>query len=86
MKAFFANMNLARWIILFSVLGSIGLGIFGFQLRQKRLALKDALQVDVPLLAVDILKSSLEYSALAKEASSSPEEAAFRLNDLLRMK
>ena len=69
MKAFFANMNLARWIILLSLLGSIGLGFFGFRLRQKRIALQESLEVDVPLLAVDLLKLSREYSTLSKEAS-----------------
>jgi len=69
MKAFFANMNLARWIIILSLLGSIGLGVFGFKLRQQRLDLKQALDTKVPLLAVEILKLSREYTSLAKEAS-----------------
>ena len=68
MKAFFANMNLARWIILLSILGSIGLGWFGYTLRQRRVGLEAALETQVPLLAVDIQKLSREYTQLAREA------------------
>ena len=77
MKAFFGNMNLARWIILLSLLGSIGLGVFGFKLRQKRLALVHSLTAEVPALAVDTLKLSREYTSLAKEASREGLKGAF---------
>ena len=69
MKSLLANLSLARVIMISSLLLSIVLGFFGFKLRQERLALERALGVDVPLLAVDILKLSREYTSLAKEAS-----------------
>jgi len=67
MKALFASMNLARWIILLSVLGSIGLGYFGFTLHKRRLALTEALESQVPKLAVEIQRMSREYTQLKRE-------------------
>jgi hypothetical protein len=69
MKAFLARMNLARWIILLSILGSIGLGWFGFTLHRRRVELTKALETRVPLLAVDIQRLSLEYTQLKREHS-----------------
>ena len=67
MRAFFANMNLARWVILLSVLGSIGLGFWGWGLHQERVALEDALKTEVPRRAQNIQVLSLRYSELRKE-------------------
>jgi hypothetical protein len=69
MKTLLAKMNLARWIILLSVLGSIGLGWFGFTLHQRRVELTKSLETKVPLLAVEIQRLSAEYSQLKREHS-----------------
>jgi len=67
MKQFFANMNLARWIVVLSILASIGLGVFGWKLHERRLQLEGALVTDVPKTAQDIQVASRRYSRLYKE-------------------
>ena len=51
--SFFSDMNLARWIIVLSVLGSIALGVTGYFLHEKRAALEAALNREVPAMARD---------------------------------
>jgi len=81
MKAFLASMNLARWIILTSVLTSCLLGFFGWKLHQERVDLEEALQVRVPKMAQDIQVLALRCSKLNEEllregltGQSNPEE------------
>ena len=72
MKDFLANMNLARWVILVSLVGSIGLGIWGWSLHGERVALEQSLVVDpnlgeVASRARNIQVLSLRHSELRKE-------------------
>ena len=62
-----ASMNLARWIILLSILAAIGLGAFGWTLIQERKTLEQALLVAVPKRAQDIQILSRQYSRLNSE-------------------
>jgi len=66
-KQFFANMNLARWIVVLSLLASIGLAVFGWKLHQQRGELEQALVASVPKNAQDIQVASRRYSRLNKE-------------------
>ena len=67
MKTMLANMNLARWVILVSVVVSIGLGFWGWSLHEERVALVDALKIEVPKRAQNIQVLSLRHSELHKE-------------------
>lgn len=67
MKSFFSNMNLARWIILLSLLASAGLGFYGWTLHQERVMLEDELQTRVPMKAQQIQVLSLRCSKLDEE-------------------
>ena len=64
MKALLANMNLARWVILASLLGSIGLGWWGWGLHSERVAIEEALELDVPRTAQNIQVLSMRHSKL----------------------
>ena len=67
MKSFLASMNLARWIILLSLLASIGLGVLGYSLHKERVMLEGALEVDVPKRAQDIQVLARMCSKLNEE-------------------
>ncbi len=67
MKSFFADMNLARWIILLSLLASVGLGFYGWDLHQQRVALEDQLVTNVPGKAQTIQVLSRRCSKLNDE-------------------
>lgn len=64
MKAFLANMNLARWVILASLVGSIGLGWWGWNLHEERVAIEAALELQVPRSAQNIQVLSMRHSKL----------------------
>jgi len=61
-------MNLARWIIVGSLVASAALGANGWRLHRDRVELEQALKVQVPKLAQDIQALSRKYSKLFKEA------------------
>jgi hypothetical protein len=61
------NLSLARWIIIFSVLASAGLGFYGYRLHARRVALEDALRADVPLLATEMQSLAKQHSALMRQ-------------------
>lgn len=62
-----ANMSLARWIIVVSVLASIGLGYHGFRLHQRRMQMESELAADVPRLALEIQNLARRHSVLIKQ-------------------
>jgi len=68
MKAFFKDMNLARGIILGSLVLSIGLGYLGWRLHTMRVGLEVALEDEVPNLARETQVLSRRYSKLYDEA------------------
>jgi hypothetical protein len=68
MKDFLAHMNLARWIILGSLVGSLALGWNGWRLRARRIETEASLKREVPMLALDIQTLSRAYSKLYKES------------------
>lgn len=68
MKAFFRDMNLARGIILGSVVLSLVLAVTGYRLYRQRVALEVALAQEVPDLARETQVLSRRYSALYKQA------------------
>ncbi len=62
------KVTLARWIILFSMIGAAALGWFGWNLRQERLALQDALATkEVEALSQGLLVKALQHSQLYRE-------------------
>jgi hypothetical protein len=67
MKSFFSDMNLARWIILMSLLASAGLGFYGWTLHEERIELEGALEASVPKQAQEIQVLSLRCSKLNDE-------------------
>jgi hypothetical protein len=68
MKAFFRNLNLARGIVLGSLVLSLLLAVNGFRLHQERVALEAALAQEVPDLARETQVLSRRYSMLYKQA------------------
>jgi hypothetical protein len=68
MKSFFANMNLARWIIVASVAGTLVLAFTGWKLHSRRVELERALEVAVPNRALALQVQARRYSKLYKEA------------------
>ena len=68
MKAFFANMNLARWIILASIVGSLALAFTGWKLHARRVELERELKASVPNQALELQVLARRYSKLYKEA------------------
>ena len=81
MKSFFANMNLARWIIVLSILASVGLGAWGWTLHKERVVLEEALVASVPKKARDLQVLARRCSRLRSEfdreglvAQTNPEE------------
>lgn len=62
------NMTLARWIIVFSVIGSGVLAWYGWKLREDRLVLQEALETkEVESLAQGLLVKALQHTQLYKE-------------------
>lgn len=68
MKAFFKNMNMARGIILGSLVLSLALAYLGWVQHTKRVELEDALVSQVPNLARETQVLSQRYSKLYDEA------------------
>jgi hypothetical protein len=69
MKSFFQKMNLARAIILFAVVGSIALGVNGWN-QHKRLAdLRDDLDVDAPKLVRELMRLGHQHTQLQRTKS-----------------
>lgn len=67
MKSFFANLNLARVIILLGLLGSAYLGWIGLERHQEVSALRETFRLQVPKLAMDHQELSLLNSKLARD-------------------
>lgn len=68
MKSLLSNMNLARWIMLTSLLLSLVLAVTGYTLHQRRTELEDALAGRVPRTTQEIQNLALRYTALRAEA------------------
>lgn len=68
MKAFFRDMNLARGIILGSLLLSVALAVTGYRLHRQRVELELALAQEIPDLARETQVLSQRYSQLYDEA------------------
>jgi len=66
MKGFFANMNLARAIIVMSLLGSIVLAWTGWKSHGELLELREDLEFRVPGLVKGIQKLALEHTELTR--------------------
>ena len=67
MKALLERMTLARWIIVISLLASIGLGIFGYSLHKRRAELETALASEVPKLALELQNYAKRHTVLTKQ-------------------
>ena len=68
--SFFQNMNLARAIILLSILGSCAVGWFGWQKSKELEDLRLSLEVRVPKLGQEIQALSLRHTSLRDERNS----------------
>jgi hypothetical protein len=68
MKDFFVNLTLARWIILLSLLSSIGLGYYGYTLHARRVGLEDALSGEVRRVALDTRNKARRFTVLQKQS------------------
>jgi hypothetical protein len=66
-KATLQNISLARWIIIVSVIASIGLGVYGFKLHAERVDLEVALKSKVPLLAIELQTLAKQHTSLMKQ-------------------
>lgn len=66
MKAFFDDMNLARGIILISVVGCLALGILGWQRQQELSQMKEDLNVRLQPLVKDLMQTAQRHTALSK--------------------
>lgn len=67
-RDFFGAMNLARWIIVLGLLGSIGLASNGWRLHERRAALQDELAEAIPARAQNIQFLGQLYSKLQADA------------------
>lgn len=67
MKALFKSMNLARVIIILSILGSIGLGWFSWKSSQGLTGMKDNLDYRVANLVKEIQTLAVRHTKLTKE-------------------
>lgn len=65
MKNFFKQMNLARGIILFSLVGVLVLGVIGWQRQQELSALRQASKTEVPMVARSIQEIGKRHSHLS---------------------
>ena len=65
MKDFFRSMNFARWSILFSLLGSLGLLWFGLWQRSKLSEMKDGLEGGASKLTQQIAQLARKHSQLS---------------------
>lgn len=61
------KLSLARWIIIVSVLASLGLGTYGFQLYSQRAELENALEKKVPALAIELQTLAKQNSVLVRQ-------------------
>lgn len=68
MRNFFKSMNLARGIILGSLVFSLVLAVTGYRLHAQRVALEVALASEVPAIARETQELSQRYSKLYDEA------------------
>jgi hypothetical protein len=59
-------MNLARWIIVLSVLGCLVLGVFGWRRSQELADLRDAYESRIQPLARDLMQSAQRHTQLSK--------------------
>ena len=67
MKESLQKISLARWIIIISLLASIGLGYYGYQLHTQRTELEVALKTQVPKLAVEMQTLAKQHTVLMKQ-------------------
>jgi hypothetical protein len=66
MKSFFANLNLARGIILVSLLGCIVLGVLGWQRSRELADMKQNLEGGLQPLVKDLMQTAQRHTMLAK--------------------
>ncbi len=66
MKAFFVNMNLARGIILVSLLGCIVLGFLGWKRSEALAEKKDQLENGIDGLTKDLMQTAQRHTAISK--------------------
>ncbi|HTF90505.1 MAG TPA: hypothetical protein VK843_18960 [Planctomycetota bacterium] len=67
MKETLKNLTLARWIMIFSLLAAIGLGVYGYKLHAKRTDLEFIIDSKVRALAVELQTLAKQHSALVKQ-------------------
>lgn len=66
MKSFFANLNLARGIILVSVIGCLVLGFLGWQRSQQLDEMRQNLDTRMQPLVKDLMQTAQRHTALSK--------------------
>jgi hypothetical protein len=66
--SFLRNMNLARGIILFAVVGSMALGFVGWRQQQKLNELRDDLKEDTPKLVKELMRLGHQHTQLKRAA------------------
>ena len=66
MKSFFQGMNLARGIMLLSIVGCIALGFLGWQRTQKLAEMKDDLNDRIKPLVKDLMQTAQRHTTLSK--------------------
>ncbi len=66
MKAFLKGMNLARAIMLLSIVGCIALGILGWQRTQQLSEMKDDLNDRMKPLVKDLMQTAQRHTSLSK--------------------
>lgn len=68
MREFLDKMNLARWVILVTLVASLVLGITGWRLQRQRAELEKGLQARVPNMAQELQVLAAQYSRMYKDA------------------
>jgi hypothetical protein len=67
-KALLESMNLARWVILVTLVASLVLAITGWRLQRKRSELELHLRTRVPAMSRDLQVLATQYSRMYKDA------------------
>ena len=68
MKAFFKNLNLARAIMLFSIVGALALGFYGWQRHRQVAELRQHYQEDVAKVVREVMQLGRKHTQLTLAA------------------
>jgi len=84
MRSFFQSMNLARWLILLSLVGSLALLWTGLRRGSQLSLMRQHLDTDMPKLAKQLVDLSRRHSQLSATAQGSEFQGEANLQSYIR--